>query len=854
MSIAVGIALSIWSFAASPLRLPAVAQLPVYFAQIDAHADSSAEISQLLEAGDRAHDEAEDQAAADYYQQALSLIEEQETNGSEPVQKGAALYGLGRAYHYLRDDAAARSPLEAALEIYKLTSATDPTRHTDTRLDLNGLLSVNARRTGGYATSLGYSYSALALAEANDYPEEVAFLYHNIGATEADIGQYETAQVNLQTAVTLSRRLGNGLSEASGVFALGWVREQQEDFERAIAYYQAAISLFSSLRQQGITENQTEEDLKDIINREVRAYNNLGIIQIKRDNLTAAQASFDKSLELLRQSDLTERSALIERSVVLDSVGSLNQAKGDIDRAWTNYFQSWQIAWKNGDPAKEIPVLLNLGELMQSQSEPELAIFFYKQAIVKLETIRTDLQALSRSVQQRYTRSVESAYRTLADLLLQQGRAAEALQVLELLKLQEVKSYLHNEREGQTAGAQQFNTPAEATLLQALAELPADISLAAFVAHPAAIALKTSPESSQPSTDTFSLTAIDALNQAIAHQPNTAALYPLILEDRLVLLLFTPEGRVEHFTTEVSAGQLQATVSELQKSLQNKALNAKPAAQQLYQWLIQPLADTLTAQQVENIIYLPDGVLRYVPLSALRDGDRWLVETYRSHTITAAGIDDLTAQNEAPIGVMAGAFTDSSVVHQVEVGAQSFQYPGLSAAQQEVDNLMQAVPGSAAVLNQDFSPGKLLAGVGDRPILHLATHAQFIPGEPEDSFILFGDGDTVSLRDLQQWRLPNVDLVVLSACQTASNTEGDGKEILGLGYQMQATGAKAAIASLWSVDDTATAALMSQFYRHLSTGKTKADALRAAQIDLIGDDIFSNPYDWAAFILIGNGL
>ena len=845
------------------------ANLEISSVEISSAEISSAEISRLLTAGDQAYDASDYKTAANYYQQALTLIEARELSGAavDLDEKQALLYILGYLYYELSDYEAAKPLIESALEAYRFAIAEDDLLYADVRADMYSMLSVIAQSTGGYATALGYSQSALALTQASDRPEKTAGLHHNIGAIEADIGQYENAQASLQAAIELSQQIGILELEASAVFALGWVQERQENFEAAIASYQSALSLFSSLRQQTGIE-QTAEKRQDSLAREARTYNNLGIVYLKQNDAAAAAAAFNQGLSLLEPSSSENTS--IDKALLLDSIGSLRKSEGDVAQAWASYWQAWQLSKQNSETtAGEVALLLNLGELMEMQAEPALAIFFYKQAIAQIEATRADLRQLSQSVQQQYTKSVESAYRTLAALLLQQGREAEALQVLELLKLQEVKSYLHNEGEGRTAGAQQFNTAAETALLRVFYALPAETSLSDFVTHPAAIALKTAPESRSTTEELFSLQAVDALRVAIAQQPvKTAALYPLILEDRLEILLLTPAGNLERFTTDVSQTELSAIVRELQNTLQTKALNPKPAAQQLYQWLIAPIRDVLTAQQVESIIYLPDSVLRYVPLATLHDGKQWFAESYQSHTITAATVGDLTSDNRAadqrtthnfanqsePLGVMAGAFTDSSVVYKVTVGEQSFAYPGLSAAQQEIDNLQQALPESEVLLNENFGPENLLAGVGDRSILHLATHAQFISGEPEDSFILFGNGRTVNLRELKEWHLPNVDLVVLSACQTASSTEGDGKEILGFGYQVQSTGANAAIASLWSVDDSATAALMSQFYKHLTAGKTKADALRSAQQDLINTPGYDNPYDWAGFILIGNGL
>jgi CHAT domain-containing protein len=158
--------------------------------------------------------------------------------------------------------------------------------------------------------------------------------------------------------------------------------------------------------------------------------------------------------------------------------------------------------------------------------------------------------------------------------------------------------------------------------------------------------------------------------------------------------------------------------------------------------------------------------------------------------------------------------------------------------------------------------------MGDRTVLHFATHGAISIGTSEESFILFGDGTPVTIAEVRNWTLNHVDLVVLSACETGlGGNLGTGEEILGLGYQMQRAGARAAIASLWVVDDGGTQRLMNGFYQGLSGGMAKAEALRQAQIALITGDYtvvgeegrsetsrFVHPYYWAPFILIGNGL
>ncbi|MGC1308531.1 MAG: CHAT domain-containing protein [Phormidesmis sp.] len=806
---------------------------------------ATARISELLVLGDEQTKAEDDAAAIATYCQALTLIEQQEN--PDIGFKGETLFGLGNAYSYTEEYAVALPVLEAALEIYESFAAESAemadlgfgelslsaSDYIDITIVLFDALGSVHYELGNFASALGYYRRGLV----SDNLEVRAYFLQNIGALEAETGQYDKAEMTLQQAAELGKAVADTGLVATTTFTLGWVSERQEKYEQAIANYQRAIALYQSV-----------EDFS----REARTFNNLGMVHLNQGEVEAARQAFEQGFALLTQPDDSR-----ERAVLLNSLGSLYRQTGELEQAWQTHVQALQLSQETGDAVGEVEVLLNLGRLMEAKQAPDLAIFFYKRAIAKIESIRQDLRQLSQDVQQRYTLTVEDFYRNLADLLLRQGRNTEALQVLELLKLQEVKAYLSSgsDQSGRgEAAAMRLSTPAEVALAQVLNDLLGDNSLATFVQHPAAIALSSLSGEPADTSDAFDLQVVEYLRAAIASQPvKTAVLYPLILENRLEIILITPTGAVEQFTVPVAKETLNQTVSEMQTALKSKALDPKPAAQQLYEWLIEPLARTLAAAKAEKIIYLPDGVLRYVPLAAFYDGQQWLAQKYQSHSITAAMVDDLSQQSSLPLSVVAGAFTDSNLVLQVEAGSQTFEYHGLSAAKQEIDNLTDTMPGTVALLNGEFTPDSTLGAAAQHQIIHLATHAKFVAGQPEASFILFGDGSAVNMRDIQQWKLPGVDLVVLSACETGSSADGEGKEILGLGFQMQQTGAASAIASLWTVDDFGTAALMNQFYDALSRGAHKAQALNQAQNDLIESDRFSHPYYWAAFILIGNG-
>jgi CHAT domain-containing protein len=800
------------------------------------------EISRLLEDGDRQAQAEDYTAAIDSYRQALAAIESQ--SEADPLLKLEALSGLGDAYFAAEDYDAALPVLKAALSLRDLleASADDSAelRYGEMWTYLAQLLGVIYQERAEFGTALGYYQqgleSSLVITDATIHTKAQADLLHNIGLVESAIGQYREAEETLGQVLQLSRELEDVCLESSSIFAIGSVYERQTKYEDAIATYQSAIDLFE--RDESNSLEACQEPYQ-----QARGLNNLGMAYLKQQNYAAAQEAFDRGFSLLAQKD-----DLLERAILLDSLGSLYQATDEPDKAWSAHLKSLRLSEQTEDVVGEIDALLNLGKIMEGQAQPDLAIFFYKQAIAQIETIRQNLRQLSALEQQSYTLTVEDFYRNLADLLLQQDRVSEAQQILELLKLQEVNSYLHDGQDDGALREETLNNRLESLLAEAFDDFTAEISLAEFIQHPAVVALT---ESQSTTADgTFELRSIEALQQALAAQPvKSAALYPLILGDRLEIILITADS-LESYTTPVTRSALSEAVVELQTNLTSRIFDVKPAAKQLYDWLIGPLEETLSNQQIENIVYLPDGVLRYVPIAALYDGEQWFAQKYQSHNITAASIDDLSAQPDETPNVLAGAFTDDVTTYTV----QGDVFNGLPAAKQEIENLKNFLPDTLALLDRDFTPEQLLQSLAGRQIVHLATHAKFVAGQPEDSFILFGDGSTVNMRDIRQWQLPDIDLVVFSACQTAMSAEGDGKEILGLGFQVQQTGAKAAVASLWSVDDAPTAALMNQFYRALSEGKTKAQALQQAQQNMIASVGFNNPTDWAAFIVIGNGL
>jgi len=376
------------------------------------------------------------------------------------------------------------------------------------------------------------------------------------------------------------------------------------------------------------------------------------------------------------------------------------------------------------------------------------------------------------------------------------------------------------------------------------------------------------------STESMTVKKIAQTLDKIATQTGKkpAIIYIVPRPQQLELILITPEGKPIHKRIlEANREALGNQVDGLAKALMNPVLRDTnqflPPAQQLYQWTIAPLEKDLQAQGIDTILFCVGAGLRTVPFAALHDGKQFLVEKYSFSRIPAFKLTPTI-------------YTDLRKAPVLAMGASTFkdQNP-LPAVPVELSSITQSLGQGKSLLNQDFTLTNLQSQRAQQPfkIIHLATHADFQPGVPSDSYIQFWDS-RLTLDEMRQlnWNSPPVELLVLSACKTAIGDEKAELGFAGLAVQAQV---KSAIASLWKVSDEGTLALMNEFYQALKTAPIKAEALRQAQIAMIrgqvrmergklhtptgtiplppelaelGNEDFSSPYYWAAFTMIGS--
>ena len=592
---------------------------------------------------------------------------------------------------------------------------------------------------------------------------------------------------------------------------------------------------------------------------------------------------------------------------------------GQDERAIDFYSQALSIFSALGNRAEAGLTLSNLGRLLNAQAQPELAIVFLKASVDVRESIRGDIRGLDTALQQSFTDTVTDDYRLLADLLLQQNRILEAQRVLDLLKVQELDEALRGVRStSDTSGGVAFwqmetdllalynqviadadeltqlqaadydsLSPEQQQRLQDLRQRNADVQsrFVAFLDLPEVRQLLAQIRQETEGQNLAIENQHRALQNNLRRLPQkTALLYPLILPDRLELVLVTADSPPLRYPIAVGGAELNRAIVAFGQALKDPSSDIQPLAQQLYGWLVAPLEDALAQAGIESLLYAPDGALRYVPLAALHDGDQYLAQRFSLSHITAVSLSNFDqVPDPAQRRLLAAACAECSFT--VNVGDRAFVFEDLPFTEPEVKALAEQIPNTRVLLNQGFSRQELENRLGSYSIIHLATHGAVVENAPRQSFVVLGSGEHVTLEDIRQsWNL-NAELVVLSACETAVGSAelGSGVEILGLGYQIQDAGALGVLASLWQVSDQGTQVLMGAFYNALGQGMSKAEALQVAQNALITDDFsavgrpratidvidtatgqplqasessdsLAHPYFWAPFILIGNSL
>jgi len=326
----------------------------------------------------------------------------------------------------------------------------------------------------------------------------------------------------------------------------------------------------------------------------------------------------------------------------------------------------------------------------------------------------------------------------------------------------------------------------------------------------------------------------------------SAIIYPIVLEDRIEILYTTPQG-LKRIYVNVSKETLTQEVTKFRKMLEKRTTREfLPHSQRLYDWLIRPMEPDLNKGSIDTLVFVPDGPLRTIPMAALQDGYQFLIEKYAIAITPGLELTDPKPISEENRKVIIFALTQSTQGYP--------PLPYISSELQTIEKFYE----STMLINQKFLVSNIEETLKneDYAILHIASHAQF-ENELDKTFLLTFDGKLTidSLNQyigLLQFRDNPLELLTLSACETAA---GDELAALGLAGIAVKAGARSALATLWHINDLASSVLVSEFYQQLQTpNMTRAEALQQAKLKLLNDRRFQHPGYWSPFLLIGSWL
>jgi CHAT domain-containing protein len=832
------------------------------------------------------------QKALDTYNQALPMWRQAGNKDGEAT----TLDNIGRVYSDLGQNQDALDNLNKSLPLWQQAGNRAGEALTTTNL-------------GKVYADLGQKQQALdaykrAVAEWREVGNRQgeALALDDIGRVYSDLAQRQQALDYFNQALPLYRAVGSKTGEALALNDIGRVYADLAQAQRALDFYNQALPLWQQAQNR---------------RGEAQTLGNLSRTYLAMGNKTQALTFDTQSVAAWR--DVGDRRG---EAFALNIQGRLYSELGQHDQAAPAELAALSLATAAGDPIIEGGIETSLMLDFRALNRPEEAIFFGKEAVNNFQKIRQNIAGLDEDLQSGFTQSKSQTYRELAEILVQQGRLSEAEDILDLLKEQELREIVRGADDAQAKVEPVALTDAQkkaesdlATPEQASLALT-DVSIQYAVL--AAKAGRTPQETAQMNTlemkieaqnadvsDFFKKTLYPELAQRagaananailnsdksdVSRLQNTLAqLGPHVIGIRLLLgeqsayvILVTAQGRTK-FELKATPAELRRKVLQVRDDLRNPSSDPKPHLAELYAMVVSPFEAELAALEktapdkdhVPTLLWSLDGVMRYLPMPALYDGQHYLLERFNNILFTP--------ESYGHMSVPAGSNSPALRVLAMGLSKSYGGLPALPGVLPELDSVAHdpSVPDSHGPMDGVLLPNEQFTfaamekelGAGSTfPVVHIASHFVMEAGSGDEPYLMLGgnaNGDsqgyqlTLSKLDDSPISFHGTHLLTLSACSTAKgDVAEDGEEVDSLAMIAQQKDAEAVMATLWDVNDASTSRIMSDFYARWvkNPADGKAEALRQAQLAMLHGPAASgstanypHPYYWAPFVLSGN--
>jgi CHAT domain-containing protein/tetratricopeptide (TPR) repeat protein len=807
--------------------------------------------------------------AEQYYQQALAIYEKLAPNSLEVA---GTLHNLGNVAADRGDLVRAEQYYQQAMAIFEQL-APNSLQVAAATLNLGNV----ARDRGDLVRAEQYYQQAMAIYEKlAPNSLEVAGTLHNLGNVAADRGDLARAEQYYQQALAIREKLApNSLEVAGTLNNLGIVADDRGDLARAEQYYQQALAIYEKL-----APNSLEV---------ARTLNNLGVVARDRGDLARAEQLYQQALAIYEK--LAPNS--LEVATTLNNLGNVASDRGDLARAEQYYQQALAIYEKLAPNSLQVAsTLQNLANLARQQKNYPQAQQYLARVLAIYETQRAAIP--DPETKTAFAERYFNAYTLQAQLALDQQQPQQAALALERSRARTLAELMFTRALPVPTNAPQ----ALKDLIAQQEQLQRDFLLLARQQR------QTDPD------DTNALQRLQAMSRELADrqrqldrqlreqfpayadllnpQPpaipqlqaaldaNTVLLYHAFADKELLIVAVSRQA-VRGYRVKVDPRTLEKDLAEFQRVVAKPPLERTaserrklPAlGQRLYAALIKPAEPSL--KNATTVLLCPEGALNQLPWGALvvavdKQGrpTYWVERVAIGLTLSAGVYLQAKAVRPAERGVAIAAVSQYRrlEVAQAPKTAQLVRRSGkalsnLPAVKQEVAQVRRLLgkQGVVAVLEAEATPERALQMAQGARVVHFACHARADDVDPLGSGLLLAPagsdaGLLTAAEVVSKWRL-RADVVMLSACETAVGQVRRYEGMYGLARAFLFAGCRSVGASLWRVDDVSTARLMGVFYRGYALGVPKGEALRRAQVALLRDRQYADPYYWSCFVLMG---
>ncbi|MEH2087121.1 CHAT domain-containing protein [Nostoc sp.] len=690
--------------------------------------------------------------------------------------------------------------------------------------------------------ALEFYNQALPIYRAVGHRAVVGNTLNNIGLVYDDLGEKQKALEFYNQALPIYRAVGNRAGEATTLNNIGAVYNDLGEKQKALKFYNQALPIYLAVG------NRAGE--ATTLNNIGRVYNDLGEKQ-------KALEFYNQALPLIRA--VGDRTG---EARTLNNIGRVYSALGEKQKALEFYNQALPIYRAVGDRAGEAITLGNIGGLFQSTNQPTQAITNLEQSLkISLEMRR----GLQRENRQKFLQENGGSAIALVDVLIDQKKYAQAFEWVNLFTTADLADYTR------LVNAKVANPEAQKALddwnkknqqLEALRQqlqsdrsesLPQQIrQLEAQVYSEAENISRRFPEVAE----LFETTPVDIKNLTSSIPAGTVVVQPILLTNvadmpnNVAFFIFT-KGHFSVIKKPIEPNKFNKLIADYLKQVQDDSdSDYFETGGELYDILIRPIEGEIKALSPKQLSIIATGKLRHLPFETLYDNKtkQFVIQKYPVNYLTRISNKSLQSpgmQNATPRKLQAVLAFGNPVTSEPQ---------NLPGAEAEVTKIKEILPDSEVYINKKATLENFRSQALQFSFLHLATHGCF---QTEDckkvklknNTLLFAD-KSLDIADAAVLGLQGTQLITLSACQTAVDTNLNDAGIAGVAYIFERAGAKAVMASLWAVDDEATQLLMVDFYQNLKQGMTKGEALQKAKLKLIADH--RHPFYWSPFVLIGD--